>query len=108
MPAVAGEAGSRRGWPKQDGGDAMTPRVRWFVACLAVSLASPIAGTAAAAFAIRGREEGTALPKDEGPFQPREGHRSAPLPGSTAPVGLAHTKTPAPDRDGCERGDPGR
>jgi hypothetical protein len=71
MPAVVGATGSRRGWPKQDRGDAMTPWVRWFVACLAVSLASSIAGAAAAAFAIRGREEGPALPADEGPFHPQ-------------------------------------
>jgi hypothetical protein len=36
-----------------------------------VSLASSIAGAAAAAFAIRGREEGPALPADEGPFHPQ-------------------------------------
>ena len=49
----------------------MTPRVRWFAACLAVSLASPIAGAAAAAFAIKRREEGPARPAAEGPFHPQ-------------------------------------
>jgi hypothetical protein len=86
----------------------MTPRVRWFVACLAVSLASPIAGTAAAAFAIRRRERRTALPEDERPSQPRKGDRPAPLPGSSAPVGLGYQKRPLPAGMGAERGAPGR
>ncbi len=102
MPAVAGAAGSRRGWPKQDGGDAMTPRVRWFVACLAVRLAAPVAGT----FAIRGQEKRTSLPADEGPFQPREGHRSAPWPGLTAPVGLGKQKRPLPTGMGPDAATP--